>query len=150
MRRRFPWSLVALLFILVPVLEIYVLIRIGSVIGPWWTILLLVADGLFGAWLIRHEGARAWRALTVAVESGRMPHRELADAALILVGGAFLLAPGFVTDVAGLFCVLPFTRPFARRLLARFAAGRLAAGVAAAGPARPAGQDSVVRGEVID
>ena len=86
--------------------------------APWWTILLLVADGVCGAWLVKREGGRAWRRCSEALGARRaMPATELADAALVLVGGTLLLTPGFVTDVFGLFCVLPFTRPLARRLL---------------------------------
>ena len=100
-----------------PLVEIYVIIQVGQVIGPWWTILLLVLDSILGTWLIRHEGGRAWQALPTALDSGRMPARELADGALILIGGTLMLAPGFVTDAFGILLILPFTRPFFRRLL---------------------------------
>jgi UPF0716 protein FxsA len=63
-----------------PLVEIYVIIQVGQAIGPWWTILLLIADSILGSWLIRHEGSRAWRALREALDSGRMPARELATA----------------------------------------------------------------------
>ena len=87
------WVLV-LAFIAVPLVEIYVLIQVGQVIGVWWTILILIADSLLGTWLIRREGGRAWQALQSALSSGRMPARELADGALILIGGTLMLAPG--------------------------------------------------------
>jgi UPF0716 protein FxsA len=175
MRRRVPWWVLALLFVVVPVVEIYLLIQVGQVIGAWWTILLLVADGILGSWLMKHEGTRAWVALQQALEARRMPARELADGALILVGGTLLLTPGFLSDVVGFFCVLPFTRPVARRALTRFLTRRFLSGpgapgylgrvpgASAAGPAgfaqptdergrtrqRP-GPDSVVQGEVVD
>jgi UPF0716 protein FxsA len=147
-----------LLFVVLPVLEIYVLIQVGQVIGAWWTVLLLVADGFLGSWLMKREGGRAWAALRTALQSGRMPTRELADGALILVGGTLLLTPGFVSDLAGLFCVLPFTRPVARRALTRFLTRRLLAAAAPAPVAgttpgrtrRRPGPDSVVQGEVVD
>jgi UPF0716 protein FxsA len=128
LRRR--WTRLALFvaFIVVPLVEIYVLIQVGQVIGPWWTILLLILDSLFGTWLIRREGGRAWLALRVALESGRMPARELADGALILVGGTLMLTPGFVTDAFGILLILPFTRPAARRMLTRLVSRRLLAG----------------------
>ena len=97
MSRRVPWWVLALLFVVVPVVEIYVLIQVGQVIGAWWTVLLLIADGVLGGWLVRREGGRAWKALREALESGRMPARELADGGLILVGGTLLLTPGFVS-----------------------------------------------------
>lgn len=135
-------------FILVPLLEIYVIIQVGQVIGPWWTILLLVADSIFGTWLIRHEGGRAWRALREALDDGRMPATELADGALILVGGTLMLAPGFVTDAFGILLILPFTRPVFRRLLAAVVARRVTV-LDVKRPGRgPEGP--VVRGEVVD
>ncbi|HET9841216.1 MAG TPA: FxsA family protein, partial [Nocardioides sp.] len=124
-RRRFPWWLLITAFIVVPILEIYVIIQVGQVIGAWWTILLLIADSIFGSWLIKHEGRRAWQALTTTIQSGRMPAAELADGALILIGGTLMLSPGFVTDAFGIVLILPFTRPLARRLLTRVVARRL-------------------------
>jgi UPF0716 protein FxsA len=162
MRRRVPWWVLALLFVVLPVIEIYVLIQIGQTIGAWWTVLLLVADGVLGSWLMKHEGTRALRALQTALAEHRMPARELADGALILVGGTLLLTPGFVSDLFGLFCVLPFTRPLARRALTGYLTRRFLSGPAAgarvfgtAGPGVPRarqrpGPDGVVQGEVID
>ena len=147
-RRR--WTRLALFaaFIVVPLIEIYVLIQVGQVIGPWWTILLLILDSLFGTWLIRREGGRAWQALRAALESGRMPARELADGALILVGGTLMLTPGFVTDAFGILLILPFTRPVARRLLTQVVTRRLmGAEMTRPGPG-PGG--SVIRGEVVE
>ncbi len=115
--------LVALL--VVPTLEIAVIVAVGREIGALPTLLLLVVESALGAWIVRREGARAWRALSTALTSGRMPADELSDAALVLVGGTLLLTPGFLTDVVGFFFVLPFTRPFARRLLTRAVERRL-------------------------
>jgi UPF0716 protein FxsA len=112
--------LLFLAFLVVPVLEIWVLIQVGSVIGGPLTVALLLADSLLGAWIVRREGRRAWRAVQNAVQTGRMPDRELADGGLVLVGGTLLLAPGFLTDVLGFLCLLPFTRPMMRRLGAWF------------------------------
>jgi UPF0716 protein FxsA len=117
--------LLVLAFLLIPLVEIYLIIQVGQAIGAAWTILLLVADSVLGAWLVRREGRRAWAALQNAVGSGRMPSRELADAGLILVGGTLLLTPGFLTDVVGFFLLLPVTRPLARRLLGWFVSRRL-------------------------
>lgn len=115
--KRIPWWVLALIFVVMPLAEIYVIISIGKVIGAWWTILLLIADSVFGAWLIRREGRKAWAALRTALQRGQMPASELADGALILVGGTLMLTPGFVTDLVGMLFILPFTRPWARRLL---------------------------------
>jgi UPF0716 protein FxsA len=146
-RRRFPWPLLFVAFLVVPIVEIYVLIQVGQVIGAWWTVLLLVADSIFGSWLLKREGVRAWRALQQAFTEGRMPTRELADAALIVFGGTLMISPGFVTDVVGLLAILPFTRPVARRLLTAFVARRV---VVVRDARRPGPPDDVVRGEVVD
>jgi len=148
-----------ILFLVVPLVEIYFLIQIGQVIGAWPTILLLVADSILGAYLIKREGSRAWRALRSALQSHMMPARELADGALILVGGTLLLTPGFLTDVLGFFLILPFTRPVARRMLTQFItrkflggprSGTHGAGTHGAGTQQRPGPGSVVQGEVVD
>jgi UPF0716 protein FxsA len=154
-RRRGTRWVLFVLFVVMPLIEIYVLIQVGQVIGPWWTILLLVADSLIGTWLIRREGGRAWAALRTALASGRMPARELADGALILIGGTLMLSPGFVTDALGILLILPVTRPLFRGVLTRVVTARLLAGApgTAAPHARrpgPGPDGSVVRGEVVD
>lgn len=149
-RRSLLPALLFTVFIIVPIIEIYVIIQVGQVIGAWWTVVLLVVDSIFGSWLIKHEGGRAWRGLREAIEDGRMPATELADGALILVGGTLMLAPGFVTDGFGILLILPFTRPLFRRLLAAVVASRITVlDVNRPGPQGP-GQGPVVRGEVID
>jgi UPF0716 protein FxsA len=165
-RRRWVALTLLVLFVVVPLVEIYVLIQVGQVIGAWWTVLLLVLDSVLGAWLVRREGARAWQALREALGSGRMPATELADAALVLVGGTLMMAPGFVTDVVAFFMILPVTRPLFRRLLGYLVARRVT--TLAVGPlgvpfgfhtdaARPDAtrpgrgpEGPVVRGEVVD
>ncbi|SEG84946.1 UPF0716 protein FxsA [Thermomonospora echinospora] len=119
--------LMFLAFLLLPVLEIFVAIQVSAVLGGWQTAVLLLAGSLLGAWLVRREGRRAWRALSGAFAGGATPEREPADAGLLLAGGMLLLIPGFVTDVLGLAFVLPFTRPPVRRLLAAYAARRIRA-----------------------
>jgi UPF0716 protein FxsA len=142
------WSLVVA-FVVVPLAEIYVLFQVGQLIGVVPTILLLVADSILGTWLIRREGGRAWRALQTALGSGRMPARELADGALILIGGTMMLAPGFVTDVLGIVLILPLTRPVARRLLTAVVARRLVA-VPPQHSRRPPDDGPVVPGQVVE
>ena len=157
MSRRGPWGLLAALFVIVPLVEIYFIIQVGQAIGPWWTVLILVADSVLGAALLKREGSAAWRALRDAMSSYRLPARELADGALVLVGGTLLLTPGFVTDLFGFLFILPFTRPLARRALTAVITRKFLGGPG--GPSstsrdrrtrqRP-GPDCVVQGEVID
>jgi UPF0716 protein FxsA len=142
-----------LAFVAIPLVEVYVIIQVGQAIGAWWTIGLLILDGILGTWLVGREGRRAFHALRQALTSGRMPARELADAALILIGGTLMLTPGFVTDVFALLLILPFTRPVARLALTAVVAKRLfvvpgAGPGAGPGPRRPG--DDVVQGEVVD
>ena len=154
--------MLAIAFVVVPLAEIWAILQVGRLVGPWWTIALLVLDSLVGAWLVKREGGRAWRALREALQGGRMPARELADGALVLIGGTLMLSPGFLLDVVGLLLVLPLTRPLARRLLTSVVERRLVAGAVARpfgpgfgpGPdARrpgPGGDGPVVRGDVVD
>ncbi|MFI7064381.1 FxsA family protein [Kribbella sp. NPDC050124] len=152
-----PWF-VALALLVVPILEIYVIIQIGQVIGGWPTVGLLLVESALGAWIIKREGRRAWNALQSALQTGKMPGRELSDAALVLVGGTLLLTPGFVTDIFGFFFVLPFTRPVARRGLSAFLSRRLTTqlgGVNLTGFPPPTTRPDptsgdVIQGEVID
>jgi UPF0716 protein FxsA len=118
-----------LAFLVVPVLEIYVIVQVGQAIGGWQTAGLLLFESLLGAWIVKREGRRAWRALRDSIGAGAMPSRQLTDAALVLVGGTLLVTPGFLSDVVGFFLVLPITRPLARRVVAWFLARRVEAAV---------------------
>ncbi len=142
-------GLLVLLFLVVPVVEIYVIIQVGEQIGALPTVLLLVIEGLLGAWVVKREGRRAWEALRGAVGTGRVPSGELADAALVLVGGTLLLTPGFVTDIAGWLLVLPITRPLPRRILRWFAARRAGAVFFGTSAYNARQRGRVVPGEVI-
>jgi UPF0716 protein FxsA len=108
-----------LLFIAVPIAELAVIIQVGQAIGVWWTIGLLIADSVLGSMLMRAQGRAAWRRFNEAVQAGRVPGREVVDGALVIFGGAFLLTPGFLTDVLGLILLLPPTRALVRRALMR-------------------------------
>jgi UPF0716 protein FxsA len=113
-----------LAFVVVPIVELYVVVQVGQEIGVLPTILLVVGVSVLGAWLVKREGRRTWRAFTLALHERRVPAREVVDGALVLVGGALLLTPGFVTDVVGLLAVLPPTRAVLRKGLVGWVAGR--------------------------
>jgi UPF0716 protein FxsA len=152
-RHRPRWlTIVFLALLVVPVLEIAAIIAVGKVIGGWQTLVLLLVESALGAWLMRREGGKAWSALVTALNTGRMPSRQLADAALVLVGGTLLLTPGFLTDIVGFFLILPPTRPLARRGLEAMVARRLLGGYfgggGAGGPGGPGGPD-IIEGEVL-
>jgi UPF0716 protein FxsA len=118
--------LLVILFIVVPVLELYVIIQVGQWIGVVPTLILLLADALLGSMLLKHEGRSAWRRFNEALAARRFPGKEVADGVLIVIGGTLLLTPGFVTDIFGIFLLLPPTRAIARRVLKRFTIGRFA------------------------
>jgi len=137
-RRRPKWGwFVFLALLVVPVAEIALIVAVGSVIGGWQTIALLLIESALGAYLVKREGRRSWQGLQVALNTGQMPGRQLADAALVLIGGTLLLTPGFLTDIAGFFFILPFTRPITRRWLQGVVERRLVDG------------SGIIRGEVI-
>jgi len=115
-----------LLFVLVPVAELAVIGQVGAALGFWWTLGLLVGDSIAGAFLVRHEGRRAWRSFWTALQEARWPGDEVANGMLVLVGGALLLTPGFLTDATGLLLVLaPTRRVVAAVVRRRFVTGGL-------------------------
>ncbi len=115
-----------LLFIVLPIAEIYVIVKVGEAIGVLPTIALLILDGFLGWALLRHQGRAAWRRFNEALEAGKVPAREVFDGAMVIVGGAFLLAPGFITDVIGLLLLLPPSRAMFRGIATKLALGRAA------------------------
>ena len=130
--------LLVILFIVVPIAELAVIIQVGQAIGVWWTIALLVADSLLGAWLMRSQGRVAWRRFVEAVEGARVPAREVADGVLVIFGGALLLTPGFLSDILGALFLLPPTRALIRRFFMREAMRRITVSMSGAvrrGPA---------------
>lgn len=124
--KRLPWfRLFLLLFFTVPLIEAYLFIVVGGIIGPLPTVALVVLTALVGAWLLRLEGWRTWIRLNQSLARGELPTQELVEGALLLVGGALLLTPGFLTDAAGLLCLLPESRRWLARWLLRRLAGRV-------------------------
>ncbi len=113
-----PWLFI--LFVLVPALELYLLIEIGTVIGAWNTFLLILGTGLLGSWLAKSQGLATWRSMNQRFNQGQIPGRELMDGAIILVCAALLLTPGVLTDAIGLAGLIPFTRSLFRNGLTTF------------------------------
>jgi UPF0716 protein FxsA len=125
LRHGWPLALLGVLLIAIPILEVWLLVQVGQQIGLLPTVLILVVEAILGVLLMRHEGARAWKALNDAFTKGKVPTGELADAALILVGGVLLMVPGFLTDIVGFVFLLRWTRPVARKIIAFFVARRI-------------------------
>jgi UPF0716 protein FxsA len=118
--------LLVLIFIVLPVAEIYVIIKVGEAIGVLPTIALLILDGFLGAALLRAQGRAAWRRFNEALAAGKVPAREVFDGAMVIMGGAFLITPGFITDVIGLLLLIPPSRALFRGMVARAATRRAA------------------------
>ncbi len=118
-----PFFLI-ILFIVVPIAELYVIIQVGQAIGVWPTLALLLADAILGSMLLKHQGRGAWRRFNEALAQRRFPGNEVVDGLLIVVGGTLLLAPGFLTDIVGLIFLIPPTRAIVRSILKRFTIGR--------------------------
>ncbi len=135
-RPRLGW-IVFVALLVVPVAEIAVIVAVGTVIGGWQTFGLLLVESALGAYLVKREGRRSWQGLRAALNTGKMPGLELADAALVLIGGTLLLTPGFLTDIVGFFFILPATRPITRRWLQDVVERRLIQ------------RSGIIRGEVI-
>ena len=110
--------MIALLLILWPLAELFVLIKVAEAIGVLYAILLLVLSWPLGTWALRSQGRAAWRRLSAAVAAGRSPGREVLDGALVLIGGLLLIVPGFISDALGLLALFPPTRALFRRHLA--------------------------------
>jgi UPF0716 protein FxsA len=116
--------LLFLLFIVLPIAELWVIIQIGGAIGILPTLALLIVDSIVGAALARSQGRAAWERFNVAMAEGRIPAKEVFDGAMIIMGGALLLTPGFITDVFGLILLIPPTRAGVRAFLTRLAGRR--------------------------
>ncbi len=127
--------LLLILFIALPIAELYVIIQVGGWIGIWPTLAILLIDGFIGAALARSQGRTAWARFNRTLNEGRIPARETFDGAMIIVGGAFLLAPGFITDLIGFALLIPPTRALVRGLVAGIAKRRVGIAWTVAGPA---------------
>lgn len=113
-----------LAFTLIPLIEIAVLVRLGSAFGFGPTLGLVVVTGLAGAWLARREGVNRWRAVQLELANGRLPATQLVEAFLILIAGVVLVTPGIFTDLAGILLLLPpVRRALAERIRRRLATG---------------------------
>jgi UPF0716 protein FxsA len=130
-----PLLALVAIFIALPFAELYIILQVvGPAIGAPLTILLLALDSVIGALLFRSQGRSVWRRFNAALSEGRMPHREVVDGVLVIFGGAFLITPGFLTDVFGIVLLVPPTRTLVRRLVVRRLGRRVAVSVATRDP----------------
>jgi UPF0716 protein FxsA len=141
-----PLLALLLLFLGLPIAELYVIIKVGESIGILWTLALLLADSVLGTLLLRSQGRSVWRRFDAALSEGRVPHREVMDGVLVIFGGAFLITPGFITDVVGVLLLLPPTRALIRRAVVRRLGRRVGIETARGRP----GPDFVVEGSATE
>jgi UPF0716 protein FxsA len=106
-----------LAFTLIPIIELYLLIEVGTIIGALNTVIIVIATGFAGAWLARLQGMQTMSRVRSSLQQGIMPTEELMDALLIFMAGIVLLTPGFITDAAGLLLLIPETRNYFKRFL---------------------------------
>jgi UPF0716 protein FxsA len=119
-----------ILFLVVPIVEIYLLIQVGSIIGAIPTILLIIATALIGAALLRQQGLATLSRFQNNLSSGTLPAQEMIEGILLAVGGALLMTPGFVTDAMGFFCLIPITRKILAHYIMKRSAVKMQEGAA--------------------
>ncbi len=120
-------------FVIVPIIEIWLIIQVDAAIGGWETLGLLVLDSVIGAWLVRREGFSILARVQASLGRGELPTNELIDGMLVLFAGALMLTPGFLTDGIGFLLLLPPTRAVVRTFLKARFAGRVSVGGGAYG-----------------
>ena len=113
-----PFQILLLLFLLIPLLEIYLLIEVGGIIGALPTVFMVVFTAVLGAWLLRLQGFSTLRRVQATMAQGGIQAMEMLEGAVLLVAGALLLTPGFFTDAIGFICLVPsLRRALIRRVL---------------------------------
>ena len=114
------FQILLIAFVAIPVIEIYLLIQVGGIIGAGWTIVIVIGTAILGAGLLRQQGLATWTRLNQSMAQGQLPPTILVEGILLLLSGAFLLTPGFFTDAIGFLFLTPFIRKiFAAYLLRR-------------------------------
>ncbi|MCX7100490.1 MAG: FxsA family protein [Methylobacter sp.] len=132
-----------LVVLIIPFAEIYLLIQVGSIIGPFSTILLVVFTAVLGAWLLKQQGFATFQRFQESLAQGVIPAYEMIEGPIILVGGALLLTPGFITDIIGFACLIPQLR----RKIAQFVIENYLVKAEAYGQQAKTAENNVLEGE---
>jgi len=119
------FSKLLILFVLVPVTELYILIEVGKKIGALTTVGIIIFTGILGAYLVKCQGFMILRKIQNDINEGNMPGDNLIQGAIILIGGIFLLTPGFVTDIIGFIFLTPVSRNIVKKYLLKWLKGKI-------------------------
>jgi UPF0716 protein FxsA len=119
------FPLIALALLITPIVELYVIVQVSDTIGLGQTFLLLIGISVLGALLLRTEGLGVLRRMQARIAKGEMPSTEIVDGGLVVLGGALMLTPGFVTDAVGMTLIFPPTRVLYRKIATRFMSRRV-------------------------
>jgi UPF0716 protein FxsA len=114
-----------LIFAVIPMVELALLIKVGSIIGTMNTIIIVILTAVIGAYMVRMEGLGVWFRIQKSLMEGIFPAEELIDGIMILIAGAVLLTPGFVTDIIGFLMVFPLSRGFIKNILKKYFENRI-------------------------
>ncbi len=117
-----------LIFAVIPVIELALLIKVGSIIGTMNTISIVILTAIIGAYMVKLEGLSVMSRIQKNMQEGIFPAEELIDGMMILLAGALLLTPGFFTDVIGFFMVIPVSRNFLKRIARRYIEKKMSSG----------------------
>lgn len=117
-----------LIFILIPAIEIGIFIWTGGIIGAWPVVFLIFLTGIVGAALVKRQGMETWKSAQFSMYNREIPREQIIDGICIIIGGVFLLTPGFVTDILGFLLVLPWTRSPFKKLISFFIMKRISKG----------------------
>ena len=123
------YTVFAVLFLIIPIIEIFFLIKVGEIIGAFPTIILVVLTAVIGAGLLRQQGLSTLARLQQNMGQGKIPAQEMIEGVLLAVGGALLMTPGFVTDTIGFLCLLPFSRKFIAKDIIKRSAEKMKANI---------------------
>ena len=145
-----PALLLFVIFIVIPLAELYVILQVGEAIGAPLTVFLLALDSVVGAALLRSQGRAVWTRFSQSMNAGKVPHQEVLDGVLVIFGGAFLITPGFLTDIVGILLLLPPSRAVARRAVTGLAKRNFVVRMVSFGAAARRPPDYDVEGTVVD
>ena len=122
-------SIFFVLFLVIPIIEIFFLIKVGEVIGAFPTIILVVLTAVIGAGLLRQQGLSTLARFQQNISAGKLPAQEMVEGIMLAVGGALLMTPGFVTDTMGFLCLLPFSRKYIAANIIKRSGAKISAGM---------------------